>query len=53
MCFVSFQNENYFLNKNEIEAIFKEFKIDKRLKDDFYDFVNHKNRGEKYLLVDA
>ena len=33
--------------------IFKEFEFDKTLKDDFYEFVNHKNRGEKYPLEDT
>ncbi|WP_251821048.1 site-specific DNA-methyltransferase [Campylobacter jejuni] len=41
------------LNKSAIDAIFKEFKFDKTLKDDFYEFVNHKNRGEKYPLEDT
>lgn len=41
------------LNKSEIDDIFKEFEFDKTLKDDFYEFVNHKNRGEKYPLEDT
>ncbi|EPM5706527.1 site-specific DNA-methyltransferase [Campylobacter upsaliensis] len=41
------------LNKSEIDDIFKEFEFDKTLKDDFYKFVNHKNRGEKYPLEDT
>lgn len=41
------------LSKKEIDDIFKEFEFDKTLKDDFYEFVNHKNRGEKYPLEDT
>lgn len=41
------------LSKKEIDDIFKEFSFDKTLKDDFYEFVNHKNRGEKYPLEDT
>lgn len=41
------------LNKSMIDDIFKEFRFDKTLKDDFYKFVNHENRGEKYPLEDT
>ena len=49
------QNKDFapLLNKNEIDAVFKEFKLDKNIKEDFYNFINHKNRGDKYPLEDT
>ena len=49
------QNKDFapLLSKKEINDIFKEFKFDEKLKEDFDDFVNHRNRGEKYPLEDT
>lgn len=56
-----FFNKNYILNKDfapllskkEIDDIFNEFKFNEKLKKDFADFINYRNRGEKYSLEDT
>ena len=52
---VYIENKDFapILNNTDIEKIFKEFNFDNGLKSSFYDFVNHKNRGDKYSLEDT
>lgn len=61
------KNENYLFNKtyidnkdfsplltmSEITDSFKEFNFPKEKINDFYQFINHKNRGDRYPLEDT
>lgn len=61
------KTDNYFFNKvyienkdfaplltqSEIKSAFKEFKFPESKIDEFSNFINHKNRGERYPLEDT